>query len=221
MDYEKHKEYFETAYRTGSDIWTHLPMKDRGEMLMEQLPPDALILDVGCGRGLFARKLAESGYRVIGLDFERNIVKKINEDVKSWGLEGKLKFVDGDALDIPFTDNSFDGVCDFGLMENLYPEDWGQYASEISRILKPGGFYLNTSLSRETQKFLEFHPKGSKSGEFEKYGVHYHFFNKDEMKKIFDHDLNPIEQNIELVEKPDQVALLETLFQKKPLKNTT
>ena len=215
MDYNKHKEYFETAYRTGSDIWTHLPMKDRGEMLMEQLPKDALILDVGSGRGLFAKKLVESGYRVIGMDFEGNIVKKTNEDVKDWGLEGKLKFVEGDALDIPFTDSSFDGVCDFGLMENLYPEDWGQYASEISRVLKPGGFYLNTSLSRETQQFLEFHPKGSESGEFEKYGVHYHFFDKDEMKKIFDHDLNPIEQNIEFVEKPDQVALLETLFEKR------
>ncbi|MFA5773476.1 MAG: class I SAM-dependent methyltransferase [Candidatus Paceibacterota bacterium] len=215
MDYDKHKEYFETAYRTGSDIWTHLPMKDRGKMLMEQLPLGALILDVGSGRGLFAKQLVDAGYRVIGLDFESNIVKKTNEDVKNWGLEGKLKFVEGSALDIPFTDDSFDGVCDFGLMENLYKEDWEQYASEISRVLKPGGFYLNTSLSRETQHFFEFFPKGSKSGEFQKYGVHYHFFNKDEMKNIFNHQLNPIEQNIEFVGEPDKVALLETLFQKK------
>lgn len=215
MDYDKHKEYFETAYRTGSDIWTHLPMKDRGQMLMEQLPPDALILDVGSGRGLFAKQLVEAGYRVIGIDFESNIVKKTNEDVKSWGLEGKLKFVEGSALDIPFTDDSFDGVCDFGLMENLYKEDWEQYASEISRVLKPGGFYLNTSLSRETQHFFEFYPKGSESGEFQKYDVHYHFFNKDEMKNIFNHELNTVEQNIEFVGKLDEVALLETLFQKK------
>jgi hypothetical protein len=46
MDYQKHKEYFETAYRTGSDIWTHLSMKNRGAMLMEKLKPGALILDV-------------------------------------------------------------------------------------------------------------------------------------------------------------------------------
>jgi len=215
MDYNKHKEYFETAYRTGSDIWTHLPIKDRGRMLMEQLPLGSLILDVGSGRGLFAKQLVEAGYRVIGIDFEGNIVKKTNEDVKHWGLEGKLKFVEGDALDIPFTDNSFDGVCDFGLMENLYREDWEQYANEVSRVLKPGGFYLNISLSRETQNFFEFYPKSSETGEFKKYDVHYHFFKKDEMKKIFDHDLNTIEQNIEVVDNPNQVALLETLFQKK------
>ena len=35
------------------------------------------------------------------------------------------------------------------------------------------------------------------------------------MKEIFNHDLNAVKQNIELTEKPDEVALLETLFQKR------
>lgn len=214
MDYQGHKKYFETAYKTGSDIWTHLPMKARGEILMEQLSPGALVLDVGSGRGLFAKKLAEAGFRVIGIDFEGNIVRKVNQEIKNWGLEGKLKFMEASALDIPFADTSFDGVCDFGLLENLYKEDWGQYASEISRVLKPGGFYLNTSLSRETQSFFEFYPKSSLSGEFQKYGIHYHFFNKDEMTDIFNHQLTPTKQDIEFTDKPNQVALLETLFQK-------
>ena len=214
MDYHEHKKYFETAYKTGADIWTHLPMKARGQMLIEQLSPGALVLEVGSGRGLFAKQLAEEGFRVIGIDFEGNIVRKANSEIKNWGLEGKLKFMEADALDIPFTDESFDAVCDFGLLENLYQEDWGQYAEEIIRVLKPGGFYLNTSLSRETQHFFEFYPKGSMSGEFQKYGVHYHFFNKDEMKNLFAQQLTPVEQGIELTDKPNQVALLETLFKK-------
>ncbi len=215
MNYQKHKEYFATAYRTGSDVWTHLPMKNRGALLMEKLPPGALILDVGSGRGLLAKKMAESGFSVIGIDFEKEIVKKTNELVKGWGLEGKLKFVEGDALDIPFVDSSFDAVFDFGLLENLYEEDWGRYADEVSRVLKPGGYYLNTSLSKETQEFLGFRPKGSPSGELKKYDVVYHFFTKDQIKNIFDHNLNPIEQNIKFSEHPDQIALVETLFQKK------
>lgn len=215
MDYQKHKEYFATAYRTGSDIWTHIPMKNRGALLMEKLPPNALVLDVGSGRGLLAKKMAESGFSVIGIDFEKEIVKKTNELVKGWGLEGKLKFVEGDALDIPFVDNSFDAVFDFGLLENLYQEDWEKYANEVGRVLKPGGYYLNTSLSKETQEFLGFRPKGSPSGELKKYDVVYHFFTKDEIKNIFDHKLNPIEQNIKFSDHPDQVAVVETLFQKK------
>ena len=214
MDYHEHKKYFEIAYKTGTDIWTNLPLKSRGKMLIEKLSPGALILEVGSGRGLFAKQLAEEGFRVIGIDYEKNIVQKDNAEIKNWGLEGKLKFVEADALDIPFTDNSFDAVCDFGLLENLYKDDWVQYANEISRVLKKGGFYLNTSLSRETQNFFEFHPKGSLSGEFQKYGVHYHFFDKTEMDDLFNHQLNPIEQDIEFTDKPNQIALLETLFQK-------
>ncbi|MCX6754591.1 MAG: class I SAM-dependent methyltransferase [Candidatus Nomurabacteria bacterium] len=214
MKYEKHKEFFSTAYRTGSDTWTHLPLENRGELLMDHLPKNSLILDVGSGRGLFSKKLVEFGYRVVGLDFEPNIVRKTNENVLHWGLEGKLKFVEGSALDIPFTDNGFDGVCDFGLIENLYPEDWEVYANEIGRVLKPGGFYLNIALSSETQQFFEFSPKALNGGSFKKYDVTYHFFKKDEMKNIFNHQLNPIEQNIKVIERPNHLALLETLFQK-------
>jgi len=214
MKYQKHKEYFETAYKTGTDVWTHIPIKERGHLLIEQLPLDSFILDVGSGRGLFAKQLVESGFRVIGIDFESNIIKKANENVAGWNLNSKLKFVEGDALDIPFADNSFDGVCDFGLMENLFREDWDEYASEIHRVLKPGGYYLNTSFSSETQNFFEFHPKASIEKNFEKYGVNYHFFSKDEMKKIFDKQLIPIKQEIDFPDRPDEVALLETLFKK-------
>jgi len=213
-NYQEHKKYFDSAYKTGTDIWTHLPMKARGEMLVEQLSPGAIILDIGSGRGLFAKHLVELGFRVIGIDFVSEIVKKTNENVKNWGLQGKLKFVEGNALDIPFTDNSFDGIYDFGLMENLFKEDWEQYAREINRVLKPGGFFLNISFSRETQRFFEFYPKNSKNGEFKKYGIHYHFFDKNELKNIFNHNLNPIKQNIEFIDKPTEIALLETLFKK-------
>jgi ubiquinone/menaquinone biosynthesis C-methylase UbiE len=213
--YKKHKEYFEIAYRTGTDIWTHLSLKDRGRIFIEKLPKDSLILDVGSGRGFFAKQLAEMNYKVIGLDYEKNIVDKANKEIKNWNLEGKLRFVEGSALDIPFVDDSFDGICDFGLMENLFKEDWEQYATEVNRVLKKGGYYLNTSLSRETPNFFEFKPKNSEHGDFEKYGIHYHFFEKDEIKNIFNHQLTPIEQYIEVIDQPDKIALLETLFQKK------
>lgn len=215
MQYHDHKKYFEIAYKNGADIWTHLPMESRGSKLTENLKLGSFILDVGSGRGLFAKQLAEAGYRVIGIDFEKNIVEKANSEIENWGLKGKLKFMEADVLDIPFADASFDGICDFGLLENLYPEDWAKYAEEINRVLKPGGFYLNTSLSRETQRFFEFNPKNSESGEFQKYGVHYHFFEKEEISAIFEGKLKVIsQQNKHVSNKPINTILLETLFQK-------
>ncbi len=215
MQYHAHKKYFETAYQNGADIWTRFYQDEKGIKLTENLKTGSFILDVGSGRGLFAKQLAESGFKVIGIDFEKNIVAKTNAEIKNWGLEGKLKFMEADVLDIPFADESFDGICDFGLLENLYSEDWEQYASEINRVLKPGGFYLNVALSRETQHFFEFYPKGSESGDFQKYGIHYHFFEKAEMAQIFVNKLKVISQeNKHFTGKPIDTILLETLFQK-------
>ncbi len=214
MDYNEHKKHFEIAYKTGTDFWPHSPVELRKEKLIEHLPKGARILDIGSGRGFFARHLAKMGFQVIGLDFEGNIVKKANSEIADWGLTGKLKFIEANALSIPLTDGSFDAVCDFGLFETLFKADWPVYAAEISRVLRPGGIYLNVSLSRKTEKFFEFSPINSTDGEFEKYGIHYHFFEKEEMSDIFKKYFKIENQEIEFTKNDNQVALLETLFRK-------
>ncbi len=214
MGYLDHKKHFGIAYKTGTDAWSHLPTEAEGLKLIEKLSSGAFILDVGSGRGFFAKHLAEMGFQVIGLDFDSEVVKKANENIADWGLKGKLKFIEADVLNIPLPDAGFDAVCDFGLFETLYKEDWGKYANEINRVLKPKGFYLNVSLSRETQHFFEFSPKGNTGADFEKYGIHYHFFEKEEMKNIFKDTLETISEEVKPAQKEKGVALLETLFQK-------
>ncbi len=216
MDYSGHKDYYKTAYQNGADIWTHVPVKMRGiKKLAEKLPPGGSVLDLGSGRGLIAKNLAEMGFKTIGLDFEEEIVEKANSEVENWGLAGKLKFIKADVFSIPFADKSFDGVCDIGLLENLHKEDWSLYVNEIDRILKPGGFYLNVSLSRKTKTFLDFSPINSTDGELNKDGMHYHFFEKEEMEKIFAEKMIPVSSTVEFVEKPREISLLHTLFEKR------
>ena len=214
MSYDDQKKYFKLAYKTGTDIWTHPPTFEQGAKLTDKLQKGALILDLGSGRGLFGKHLADKGFRVIGLDFEGGIVNKANERIKDWGHEGNLKFMEGNVLDIPFADGSFDGACDFGLFESMHREHWPAYANEVARILKPGGYYLNVSLSRETPSFFNFSPARSGDGEFEKYGMHYHFFTKEEMRDVFAAKLEVISQKIIFDHGRREVALLETLFRK-------
>ncbi len=215
MDYSEHKKHFEIAYKTGTDFWTHSSIELlKREKLITRLPKGAHILDIGSGRGFLARHLAKIGFQVTGLDFEKNIVEKNNSEIKDWGLLGKLKFVEGDALKIPFANESFDAVCDLGLFDTLHKEDWPIYASEINRVLKLKGLYLNISLSRKTEKFFEFSPINSKDGEFEKHGIHYHFFEKTEMESIFKNYFKIESQNIEFTKKDRELAFLKTLFRK-------
>ncbi|OGI68064.1 hypothetical protein A2738_02645 [Candidatus Nomurabacteria bacterium RIFCSPHIGHO2_01_FULL_42_15] len=217
MDYQAHKTYFETAYKTGTDVWTHKPTNKQVAKLTSKLKKGDIILELGSGRGLFAKHLAEIGFRVIGLDFESAIVRKANEAIKDWKLEGKVGFLEGDALNIPLVNENFDGACDFGLFENLYKEDWPQYVKEIHRILKPGGLYLNVSLSSKTSGFFEFHPSASSTREFEKYGVHYYFFEGGEIKNIFKTHFEVVSQEVKPTEVQrgmNKLTLIETLFKK-------
>ncbi len=219
MDYQGHKEHYQTAYQNGADIWTHLPVKMRGaKKLVEKIPPGGAVLDVGSGRGLIAKNLAEMDFKVTGIDFESEIVRKASEEINNWGLEGKLQFIETDVFHMPFLDSSFDGICDFGLLENLHKADWSAYANEINRVLKPGGFYLNVSFSRKTKNFLDFSPINSPDGELEMHNVHYHFFEKEEMEDIFRSKMTLISDSVEFTEKPREVALLQTLFQKNAAK---
>ncbi len=214
MEYHEHKKYFETAYKSGADIWTHLPITARGQKMLAKLSSGAKILDVGSGRGIFAKEMAEMGFSVTGIDFEGSIVTKANLEIKNWGVEGKLTFVEGNAFNMPFVDGSFDAVCDFGLFQHFYREDWSEYSNEIFRVLKPGGVYTSVSLSRETPRFFEFFPVGSIDGDFVKYGINYHFFSKEEMQQIFSGKLKLISQETEFIEVPIPVVYLESLFQK-------
>lgn len=214
MSYVEHKEHFNIAYKTGTDTWTHPSTTTEGKLFIEKLPPEAHVLDVGSGRGYFAKHLAGVGFKVIGIDFAKDVVQKANENIADWGLTGKIKFVEANVLNIPFVDEGFDAVCDFGLFETLYSGDWPAYANEIYRVLKPGGFYLNVSLSRETQHFFEFSPKKGTEVDFEKYGIHYHFFGEDEMKTIFLNIFDVVSQKTELAKTDEKIILLETLFQK-------
>ena len=60
----------------------------------------------------------------------------------------KANFVQGDALDLPFSDNYFDGaVISFGL-RNL--ADFGKGLAEMARVVKPGGKIISLDLGRPT-----------------------------------------------------------------------
>jgi demethylmenaquinone methyltransferase / 2-methoxy-6-polyprenyl-1,4-benzoquinol methylase len=104
--------------------------------LQPSLKEGARVLDVACGTGDLSLVLASAGQaRVVGLDFCRPML----EIARRKAVEGAraVPFVEGDALRLPFADETFDVVTiAFGL-RNLA----GVYEGlrELRRILRPGG----------------------------------------------------------------------------------
>ncbi len=182
---------------------------------MEELPQGAMVLDVGCGRGLWAFHMARAGFRVIGVDYVPEVIAKNNEEVKNYGLGKNVRFKEADVLDIPFTDTSFDGVIDVGLLDHLPPEEIAPYISEVGRVLKQGGYFLNISFSKETVTYLTWHPKQSDEDVFVKDGVSYHFFTKEKIAELFKGQFEIVEQMTEYFPDYEDLAYVVTLMKKK------
>jgi demethylmenaquinone methyltransferase / 2-methoxy-6-polyprenyl-1,4-benzoquinol methylase len=113
--------------------WRRLVAKTLSGILANR---DARVLDVACGTGDLSLTLCENGEaRILGLDFCRPMLAIAATKASKSGLS--LPFVEGDALELPFADCSFEAATiAFGL-RNLTSVDTG--FKELLRVLKPGG----------------------------------------------------------------------------------
>lgn len=214
MSYDVLQRHFETAYRTGTDLWSDTGTMINAKALAEVIPNHGMVLDLGCGRGRFTFELAKHGLRVIGLDIVKSIVKQGNEEVKRRELEKSLRFVEGTAFDVPFAENGFDAVVDIGLLHHIRPEDFTKYVNEVARVTKQGGYLFLVELSKENNSYLSWNPKADEKNDFDYHGIPYHFFSAEEVEKIFSPKFKVVSQKIKYREDRNQEAYLVSLLQK-------
>lgn len=107
-------------------------------------------LDVCCGTADWSIALAEAvgeNGKVVGLDFSKNMLKIGEEKIKERKLK-QVELVHGNAMELPFADNSFDYVTiGFGL-RNV--PDYLQVLKEMHRVVKPGGLAVCLETSQPT-----------------------------------------------------------------------
>jgi ubiquinone/menaquinone biosynthesis C-methylase UbiE len=99
------------------------------------VPRGARVLDVACGTGNTALPTARAGAEVTGVDIATNLLEQARRRAAAAGLN--IKFLEGDAEDLPFPNDSFDYVITmYGAMFAPRPD---RVASELLRVCKPGG----------------------------------------------------------------------------------
>lgn len=123
--------------------WRRFTMKK-----MNMQPGDTAI-DLCCGTCDWTISMAEaSGGQITGLDFSENMLEFGRRKVSEHGLDERISLVQGNAMELPFEDNSFDyATIGFGLRNVPDPH---QVLREMRRVVKPGGMVVCLELSKPT-----------------------------------------------------------------------
>lgn len=97
-----------------------------------------LVLDVGCGVGGPARRLASKfGATVWGLELSETLLETARKLTELVGLQERVRFNNGSALSLPFNNNLFDTVIMQHVAMQISEKD--QLFGELTRVVKPGG----------------------------------------------------------------------------------
>ena len=98
------------------------------------------VLDIGSGLGGPARFAAQAlGCQVTGIDLTPEYVEVANALARRVGLDKRVSYVCGSAVDLPFPDASFDAAYMLHVGMNI--EDKAKLMGEVRRVLKPGAAF--------------------------------------------------------------------------------
>lgn len=103
-------------------------------------------LDLGCGVGRHALLFARLGFEVSAVDMAEAGIAELLRGARAEMLEVDARVAPMTAL--PFADGAFDYVLSFNVLYHGDPEIVRQAIGEIRRVLRPGGVFQGTMLSK-------------------------------------------------------------------------
>lgn len=105
-------------------------------VISQEIPQGGDVLDFGCGVGRFAPRLAEAVNSYTGVDINEAALQHAPEIENA-----RYVYLNDDEL--PFDDNSFDGAVALTVLQHIVnPEHYANWAAELARVVKPGGWFF-------------------------------------------------------------------------------
>jgi ubiquinone/menaquinone biosynthesis C-methylase UbiE len=128
---------------TSSQVdYTHFLTTEYLQELAGRIRPGSKVLDLGCGTGVLTKALGAQGFDVTGVDISQAMLDKIRAAAPA----GRITLKQGDIFNLPFADNSFDGIITRWVVPHF--RDWPLVLKEAGRVLRPGAVMVFDQCSR-------------------------------------------------------------------------
>jgi SAM-dependent methyltransferase len=119
------------------------------------LEPGMSVLDLACGHGHIANRLAARGCQVTGLDSSAVFLRRARADAETLGVG--VDYVHGDMRALPWAEH-FDRVVNWSTAFGYFDDETNRHVlAEVARVLRPGG-RLAMDLDNLTSFLRGYHP---------------------------------------------------------------
>lgn len=154
-------QQYDAWYRTPRGRWIG---ETEYRLLRALLAPaaGASVIDVGCGTGYFTRRFALDGYRVTGVDHDAAMLA-----VARAAAAAGERYVEADALALPFADGEFDYCVSIAAL--CFVPDEAAALAEMLRVTRCG-----LALGLLNRRSLLYLQKGRHGGSGAYRGAHWH-----------------------------------------------
>ena len=132
---------------SGGDVVRYVAQRPKIVQLMEDISEDHIVLDVGCGVGLYSFEVFRRTKHVVCLDIQLKQLVALKQ------LELPIELILADAQCLPFKDLSFDALVCIEVLEHLEDDEAGLI--ECFRILKDGGIAIFSVPQVPTHLFFQ------------------------------------------------------------------
>jgi cyclopropane fatty-acyl-phospholipid synthase-like methyltransferase len=148
---------------------------------LPELPGSRRILELGCGDGKTVSTLVQAGCSVTALDISPHAATLCR---KTCPDSDRVSLLIADTRQIPFRDESFDGIIASHIAGHLGLAGRRQLACEVRRLLIPGGMMYFRDFSILDFRFGR--GEETEAGTFlRKNGIATHYFTDDEVQSFF------------------------------------
>ncbi len=133
----KNKPFWEKTFAQAREAETFGTPAEELSELVELLPKDAKVLDLGCGEGRNALFLAEKGFDVTAIDISIAGIRKLERlaEEKKFSIKGKIQ----DMRNFDFQ-TEFDLIVAHGSLHLIEREHWLSLIRKIQDNTKDGGY---------------------------------------------------------------------------------